>query len=163
MKTGALDAAIRLHKYEGRVGWAIVFARVLLGYLDTHPDVSGVDLIIPMPAVNPSNDHAVRVIQSAIEQDEGGYPLRCSPPVIVKTAATARMVSTIGAAERRKAASELYDVLAVPDARVVRDKVILVFDDVFTSGNTLNAVARRLREAGASTVAGLTLARAPWR
>lgn len=163
MKTGTLDAAIKLHKYHGKVGWAIIFARVLLGYLDTHPDVGGANLIIPMPAVNPSNDHAVRVIQSAIEQDERGYPFRINPPIIVKTAQTTSMVATTSAAERRKAANELYDVLVVPDPTIVQGKFIVVFDDVFTAGNTLNAVARRLREAGATTVAGVTLARAPWR
>jgi len=163
MKTGVLDTAIKAHKYQGRVGWAIIFARVLLGYLDTHSDVGGADLTIPMPAVDPSTDHAVRVIQSAIEQDERGYPFRINPPVIVKTAETTRMVATTSAAERRQAASELYDVLLVSDAAVVRGKFVVVFDDVFTGGNTLNAVARRLREAGATAVAGLTLARAPWR
>jgi predicted amidophosphoribosyltransferase len=163
MKTGALDTAIKLHKYQGRVGWAIIFARVLLGYLDTHPDVSGANLIIPMPAVNPSNDHAARVIHSAIEQDERGYPFRINPPVIIKTAQTIKMATTTNAAERRQAANELYDVLIVPDPTIVRSKFIVVFDDVFTGGNTLNTVARRLREAGATAVAGLTLARAPWR
>jgi predicted amidophosphoribosyltransferase len=163
MKTGVLDSAIKLHKYHGKVGWAIIFARVLLGYLDTNPDVGGADLIIPMPAVNPSDDHAGRVIQSAIEQDEHDYPFRIDPPVIVKTAETTKMVDTTSAAERRTAAIELYNALAMPEPTIVRSKFIVVFDDVFTGGNTLNAVARRLREAGASTVAGLTLARAPWR
>lgn len=163
MKTGALDTAIKCHKYHGQQGWAIIFARVLLGYLDTHPDVGGADLIIPMPALNPRDDHAARVIHSAIDQDDRGYPLRVDPPVIVKTAQTTRMVATTNAAERRQAASDLYDVLVAPDPAVIQGRFIVVVDDVFTGGNTLNAVARRLREAGATTVAGLTLARAPWR
>lgn len=163
MKTGALDTAIKHHKYQGRVGWATIFARVLLGYLDDHPDVSSADLIIPMPAANHENDHASRVIRSAMEQDERGYPFHLDTPVIIKTAETTRMVATTSAAERRTAARELYDVLLVPDPATVRGKFIVVFDDVFTSGNTLNAVAKRLREAEAAQIAGLTLARAPWR
>jgi predicted amidophosphoribosyltransferase len=103
------------------------------------------------------------VIQRAIDQDERGYPFRIHPPVIVKTAETTKMATTTNAAERRKAAKELYDVLVVPHPTIIRGKFIVVFDDVFTGGNTLNAVTRRLREAGATTVAGLTLARAPWR
>lgn len=163
MKTGALDTAIRLHKYQGRVGWAIIFARVLLGYLDTHPDVGGAHLIIPMPAVNPRADHAGRIVARAVELDDRGYPFHLHPPVIIKTVETTRMVATTSAIERRAAAHELYEALRVPHPEPVRGKFIVVVDDVFTSGNTLNAVARRLREAGAASVAGLTLARAAWR
>ena len=36
------------------------------------------------------------------------------------------------------------------------------FDDVFTSGNTLNAVAGALKGAGAHSVHGLSLARQQW-
>jgi predicted amidophosphoribosyltransferase len=163
MKTGPLDEAIKLHKYQDRVGWAIIFARVLLGYLDTHPNVAGADLIIPMPAVNPATDHASRIIQRAMEQDDRGYPVHLHPPVIIKTAETTRMVATTSATERRAAAHELYNALLVPDPAAIRGKYIVIVDDVFTSGNTLNAVAKRLREAGATRIAGLTLARAPWR
>lgn len=161
MKTRVLDTAINRHKYHGKLGWGIIFARVLLGYLQTHPEVGDdADLTIPMPAVDPYDDHAARVIQRAIDRDERGYPFRIHPPVIVKTAETIKMATTTNAAERRK---KLSDVLFVPNPAIVRGKFIMVFDDVFTGGNTLNAVTRRLREAGATTVAGLTLARAPWR
>ena len=39
----------------------------------------------------------------------------------------------------------------------------MVIDDVFTEGSTLREVARALMLAGAEEVAGLTLARQPWR
>jgi predicted amidophosphoribosyltransferase len=127
MKTGALDTAINRHKYHGKLGWGIIFARVLLGYLQTHPEVGDdADLIIPMPAVDPRDDHAARVIQSAIDQDEHGHPFRIHPPVIVKTAQTTKMATTTNAAERRKAAKELYDVLVVPHPTIVRGKFIVV-------------------------------------
>jgi predicted amidophosphoribosyltransferase len=43
MKTGPLDRAIIEHKYEGRWGWGIIFARVLLGYLQQDRTVSRLD------------------------------------------------------------------------------------------------------------------------
>jgi predicted amidophosphoribosyltransferase len=168
MKTGSLDRAIKEHKYDGRWGWGIIFARVLLGYLQQDRTVAGADLIIPMPMYSPANrerkgnDHAGWVIECAIDQDDVGYPFQLDPSVIVKTAATRKMVGH-NAAERRQISEEIYAVLVVPDPSLVRGKTVVVFDDVFTAGDTLNAVGRRLLEAGAGQVIGLTMARAPWR
>ncbi len=44
--------------------------------------------------------------------------------------------------------------------KLVQGKAILVIDDVTTTGSTISACSRALREAGASAVYGLTLARA---
>jgi predicted amidophosphoribosyltransferase len=44
--------------------------------------------------------------------------------------------------------------------QLVKDKVILIVDDVATSGATMNACAKALLEVGASRVYGFTLARA---
>jgi predicted amidophosphoribosyltransferase len=168
MKTGPLDRAIKEHKYDGRWGWGIIFARVLLGYLQQNRTVGGADLIIPMPMYGPvrqerkGNDHAGWVIECAIDQDDVGYPFQLDPPVIIKTAATRKMVGH-NAAERRLISEEIYAVLVVPDPSLVRGKTVAVFDDVFTAGDTLDAVGRRLLEAGAGRVIGLTMARAPWR
>ena len=40
---------------------------------------------------------------------------------------------------------------------------VLVYDDVFTDGLTLNEVARALRRVGANAVCGVTLCRQPYR
>ena len=46
-----------------------------------------------------------------------------------------------------------------PGSQVDKQRVLLV-DDVMTTGATLDACAKALREAGASSVLGLTVARA---
>jgi competence protein ComFC len=57
----------------------------------------------------------------------------------------------------------LASALAIaPGATVAGRRVVLV-DDVCASGETLLAVAKVLRSAGAEEVAGLVLARASWR
>jgi predicted amidophosphoribosyltransferase len=170
MKTGPLEQAIWDLKFKGRWGWGIIFARVLLGYLDVDSSVGDVDLVIPMPMYNPDGrpskgfDHAGWVIENAIDQDYGSrFPFRVNPPVVVKSAPTRKMVQSSNAAGRREISEEIYAALTVPDPSAVEGLSIVVFDDVFTGGNTLNAVARRLTEAGARQVAGLTMARSPWR
>lgn len=167
MKTGPLEEAIWRVK-NGRWAWGYVFARVVLGALYDNPQiVEGIDAIIPAPAYmedgsDPRTNHTWWVIKQAMEQDETGLPFVIKPPLITKKAPTGKMRSTAGALERKELAAELYDVLEVPNPALVKGKHIMVFDDVFTTGNTLNAIARRLVEAGASKVYGLTLARQPW-
>lgn len=160
LKTGPLDASIRRHKYEGKSGWALIFARVLLGQLEQNPPDA--DLIIPMPA-SPSSpyDHAKAVVRAAIDQDDIGFPLRADPPVIIRRSAADRMAGA-RFADRRRISDEIYASLVLPDPSAVIAKNIAVFDDVFTTGHTLNAVARKLREEGAAQVTGIMLARQPW-
>ncbi|WP_073837794.1 ComF family protein [Micromonospora sp. CB01531] len=167
MKTGALERMIWRVK-DGKWAWGYVFSRVVLGYLYAHPElVRRVDAIIPTPALlpagaDPRTDHAKFVIQQAKDQDEAGLPFVVDLPLVVKTRTTTRMRNTSGAEGRRMVSEQLFQSLAVPDPGRVRNKRIMVYDDVFTSGNTLNAVARRLKAAGASEVFGLTLARQVW-
>lgn len=172
LKTGPLDTAIKALKYPPKIsGWGVIFARVLLGYLAYDHELATADLIIPMPGgpwpvgtPRKGNDHSGWVIESAIEQSRPGltFPFRLDPPVIVKTVPTASMVSAVGIGGRSDRAAEIYQSLQVIDPTAVQGRTIVVYDDVFTTGSTLNVVARRLREAGAYRVRGLTLARQPW-
>lgn len=63
---------------------------------------------------------------------------------------------------RLKGADRLKNVkgaFAVRDESVVRDRVVVVVDDVMTTGATIEACTRALKEAGAREVRVLTLAR----
>jgi ComF family protein len=58
--------------------------------------------------------------------------------------------------ERRKNVKDAFSVIQ-PNA--IKDKKILLVDDVFTTGYTLNECARTLKKSGATTVICLTVAR----
>jgi predicted amidophosphoribosyltransferase len=169
MKTGVLEQMIWQVKYQGVHAWGIIFGRVILGYLYECPEMTdGLDAIIPTPAYLPAgadrrSDHARYAIEQARDQDEYDLPFVLDPPLVIKTQATDRMRSTSGAGGRRELSEKLFQSLVVPDPSRVAGKEIMVYDDVFTSGNTLNAVARRLKASGAAAVYGLTLARQTWR
>ena len=60
-------------------------------------------------------------------------------------------------AERRK---NVKGAFAVPDPERVRGLRVLLVDDVLTTGATVDACARALKDAGAKGVWVLTLARA---
>ncbi|MEV4362671.1 hypothetical protein [Nonomuraea sp. NPDC049625] len=167
VNAGALAVTIDQLK-KNTLGWAIIHARIILGYLYTHPGtLAGVHAIIPNPGrpvpygqgMRPH--HPALVIQQALEQDERSLPFVLDPPLIEKTAATGKMRETRSIGERTALGQTVYEVLRVPDPGRVVSRTIMLYDDVFTSGTTLNAVARRLKEAGAARVIGLALARQP--
>jgi ComF family protein len=58
--------------------------------------------------------------------------------------------------ERRKNVRNAFSVL---NSEIIEDKEILLVDDVFTTGHTLNECARTLKKSGARAVICLTLAR----
>jgi predicted amidophosphoribosyltransferase len=167
VKEGALETGIERLK-AGKHGWGMVFARIVLGHLYANPElIEGVDAIIPMPAYRPTqepregNDHTGYVIERAKEEDDRGLPFVLDP-LIEKTKKTKKMRETSSALERKVVAGWLYRRLSVPDPGAVEGKHIMVYDDVLTGGNTLNAVARRLKTAGAAEVLGLVLGRQKW-
>jgi len=58
--------------------------------------------------------------------------------------------------ERRKNVKDAFSVL---NSEIIEDKNIILVDDVFTTGHTLNECARTLKKSGAIAVICLTLAR----
>ncbi len=66
--------------------------------------------------------------------------------------------ATLGRAERLK---NLDDAFRVFDKKSVKDKSILIIDDVSTTGATAQAIAKRLKNAGAKIVNLLTVASTP--
>ncbi len=85
-------------------------------------------------------------------------------PVVIKTGSTDSMTGKTYAQRRSIAEQQLRAVLKVPHPKRTAGKRILVYDDVFTDGHTLNEVARALRtEGGAASACGISLCRQPWR
>ena len=170
MRTGELKAAINRYKYQGRWGWALIFGRVVAGFLEEDRALfRQFDVITSSPTYVGTDgrdfDHTRKVLtQAAAEVSPGPvWPFDIGEePLIMKTGPTPPMVGN-GFRERRDIAEgPLRDALQVTRPDDVRGKAVLVYDDVFTDGLTLNEVARALRLAGADEVCGVTLCRQPF-
>lgn len=167
-KTGALDKAIKALKYNGKTGWATIFGRVLVGYLDSQEDAfADVDLIVPSPGFGDRRHTELVIEAAAIEASRGPgrtWPFdSLDPPAIVKTAETPAFTGKKWKQRHEIAEGPLRGTLHVPRPERISGKRILVYDDVFTEGLTINAVARRLVKAGAQQVDEVVLARQPYR
>lgn len=167
--SGELRSKIRRYKYESKTGWALIFGRLLVGWLEAHVGNGSPDLIVANPAyLEPGGNgigHIETIIRSAAVEDvERRWAFDTeTPAAVIKTRPTAKSAGQSGAAKRATAAA-LYDVLRIPDPARTAGRRILVFDDICTTGSQLNAVARRLLDDGrAAQVHALVLGRAPWR
>lgn len=166
--SGPLQETLHRYKYAGKKGWAPIFGRLLVGWLETHAREDPPDLVIAnpthIPAGQPEPGHIEGIIHSAATAD---YHRRWSfdtaqPAAVVKTRPTAKSAGQ-SFTEKTAAARALRAALAIPNPTRTRGRHILVFDDVGTTCYQLDAVADCLLSEGqASRVRGLVLARAPW-
>jgi predicted amidophosphoribosyltransferase len=165
MRSGRLKSVISEYKYDGVKGWAWILGRILVGYLETNARVFGTyELIVGMPTYvgrgARSWDHVGLILERAeIEGPE--WPFHRD--LLAKTKATPTMVGLKTFRKRAQMAeSELRPALEVTAPELVSGRDVLVFDDVFTGGLSMREVAYKLKQAGATSVAGLVLARQPY-
>jgi predicted amidophosphoribosyltransferase len=171
-RSGPLEAALNAYKYQGDRSRAPVFGRMLADLIERNPDlVARFDLITASPTFVGEGgrdfDHTRAILLEAagLLSGDGACRVDSGPvPAIVKTGPTPRLAPLDHRERRRVAEEHLRPALRVPDPRRTAGRRILVFDDVFTDGRTLDEVARALRlRGGAREVCGLTLCRQPWR
>lgn len=151
--TPPLRHAIRLFKYQAKVSLAAPLAALMIARL---PPVNTVDMIMPVPL------HIQRLRerefnQSLLLADHIGR--RLNIPVVynnlIRTVPTPPQ-TTLSRKNRQKNLRRSFAVRH-PDAIV--NKRILLIDDVFTTGTTVNECAKALRRAGSADVFALTLGR----
>jgi len=170
-RKGYLDSTISWYKNANQPYWAVIFARLLLAFLDEHREnFSEFDLIVASPTYVSTKgpgrrwDHTRLVLRQAYLMAEGRWPFDVEKvPAVRKTKHTRKMTGQPWKVREAIADEEVWPALEVPDPSRTRDKAILVYEDIFTDGLTINQVARCVKEeGGADRVSSITLARQPW-
>ncbi len=166
-REGVLKDRLGRYKFGGADGWALIFGRMLVGFLDEHrSSFEGFDLIVANPSYTGLGaergwDHTRLIVEAAAEAGQDRWPFDLqNPAVIIKTARTSPLRQVARYQRRREVAeTEIRAALAVPDPARVSTKKVLVFDDVFTDGLTLQEVASALLSSGVALVCGVSIAR----
>lgn len=148
-----LREAICSFKYRGKHTLAKPLARLMISALPREIDV---DIIIPVP-LHPTRLRMREFNQSLLVADQLGRHMArpVSTTHLVRITATDPQTTLTRQARLRN----LRKAFEVHRPQDLTDKRILLVDDVFTTGTTLNECAKTLRKAGSGPVFALTLAR----
>ncbi len=150
---GVIREAVHQLKYQNDVGVARVLASYLLKVI--HAETWKIDLVVPVPL-------------SRSKQEQRGYNQaeRLAQPV---AQALGKPISTEGLLRIRENASQVdLDVKSrrenvrgvfEADPTIVKGKRILLIDDVFTTGATLESASKALRDAKSDLVYAVTVGR----
>jgi len=155
---GVLKIIIHKFKYRGNFSMLRLLNLLIKNMPeDTRPLLNSYDFIIPVPL------HRTRLRERGFNQAvlfgkiiarEYGIPLK----FMTLQRITSTFPQTMLPVTTRKL--NVRDAFRVKDQTQVESKRILLVDDVYTTGATINECARILKKAGAAIVDGLVIARA---
>jgi ComF family protein len=154
---GALVHAILLLKFEHIEPLGEWFAERLAEVVRNEKDALAADIVVPVP-LHRQRERERGYNQAALIAKPLAKRLGLPYRAVLLVRTRARPDKQILSLEERWA-SVRGAFATRPGSQVDNQRVLLV-DDVLTTGATLDACARVLREAGAKSVIGLTVARA---
>lgn len=120
------------------------------------PQEIDADLIVPVP-LHPARLRAREFNQSLLLADQLSHHL--ARPVSVRNLIRVAPTDPQTTLTRQARLRNLRNAFEIRRPQDLAEKRVLLVDDVFTTGTTLNECAKTLRKAGAGPVFALTLAR----
>ncbi len=154
---GSLREAIHRWKYEGKTYLTPFFAEWMAEGLNRYWESHSFDLLIPVPL------HRKRLRERGFNQvlllvkeisSRTGIPYRKT--ILQKKKPTIPQV-TLSGLEREKGLGGAFHVIGREE---LTERSVLLVDDVYTTGATVNECSKMLRRGGATRVDVLTLAHA---
>ena len=142
-------------KFQAHTGWAGSFATLLRSAPWVEPALEAADLLIPMPLS--SQRLRERGFNQTLLLARALAPGKVAHGLLLRIRDTPPQRS-LPRDERLRSVQDAYAVDPLKVA-ALRGKRVVLLDDVMTSGASLHAAARALREAGASHIAAMVLAR----
>jgi ComF family protein len=146
---------IARYKFTPDPGWAKALADVMSGTPDVLKALSEADALLPIPLS--AARLRERGFNQALQLARHLAPRKTRKDWLLRTRDTADQ-HTLPREERLRNAQDLFSIRQGLETRIAGQHLLLI-DDVMTTGATLHAAAAVLREAGASQVSALVLAR----
>jgi ComF family protein len=154
---GTLLAAIHRFKYRGQVGLGRILGSIMADCMSGTWEMSAFSLIIPVPL------HGKRLRERGFNQAvilARAISRRYALPLDFLSLSRSLFTKPQVGLGREERTANVRGAFAVSRPERVKGERILLVDDVYTTGSTLNECSRMLLDAGADSVAVFTLARA---
>lgn len=149
----ALMAVIHAYKYDGKVHLAGPLSKLLAAVYALHWPKDAIDLVLPVPL------HPARLRQRGFNQAWlliRSWKHRAAHDILHRTRRTIPQTG-LGRKERLK---NVKGAFAVKKPAAVKNRRVLLVDDVYTTGATVQECARILKKSHAAQVDVLTVGRA---
>lgn len=150
---GTLSKGLFLYKYSRKVSLASPLAALIIPFLET---IEKNDYILPVPL------HRERLREREFNQSlllgsvlERVLKIPLKEDLLIKLKPTGHQMK-LSRSDRR---INLKNSFAVSDPKKIAGKKVLLIDDVFTTGMTMNECAKVLKKAGCREVVGSAVAR----
>jgi ComF family protein len=154
---GAVVRAILLLKFEQIEPLGAWFAERLADLVKAEGNILAADVVVPVP-LHRERERERGYNQAALLSKPLAKKLRLPHKAVLLMRTRARPDKQVLSLEERW--ESVRGAFATRPGSQVDNLRVLLIDDVLTTGATLDACARALREAGAKSVMGLTVARA---
>jgi ComF family protein len=154
--SGPVRDLIHILKYEGYSSPAGYFALPIAELIESHTALKNYDYICSVPL------HRVRKRERGYNQsDLIAYAVAQLIDMLYLNPVQ-RRINTLSQTllSRDHRIKNLEGAFKVKDKKLVEGKKIILIDDVFTTGSTLNEIAKTLHSAGAEKICAITVARA---
>jgi len=152
---GILKEAIHLLKYRGKLSLVKDLSGLLIEFANIHLDITQIDLIVPVPLHNTKlreREFNQATILAMPIAKKFGIPL--SQGNLERVRATQPQTGL----KRHERLQNLKGAFKVKNPSIINEKRILLVDDVFTTGATVNECGKVLFSSGATDISVLTLA-----
>lgn len=151
---GEVKKAIKRFKYQNKAYLFRTFARLILNNIEKNNIKA--DIIVSIPL------HMDREVERGYNQSEliakelsKNMKIKYSNKILKREKTTAHLAKC-NKKERKHMIEGVFKVIA-PD--IIKDKVVIVVDDVYTTGATINECGKVLKLGGAKKVIAITVAK----
>ncbi len=151
-----LQQAIHFFKFEKKKVFARPLTELINAHMPSDCNIAEYDFILPVPI------HKKRLRERGFNQATllaNGIAKTAGVPVLTDTLVRHRHTVAQSSLDREARQQNLIDAFEIRNPDIIRDKRLLVFDDVFTTGATIREAVSELWTADPAEIDVLTLAR----